>query len=215
MRDIERRQAADEDVHCIVLDVDDFKSISTHLGLHGGDATLVALGATLEQRLTGWFVARLGGDEFVAINHRGLHPSEEGLLTVVDVGEVRPGGGHQMLSLSLGASTVFDGRGDADTLLMEASSALQRAKKGGKQRLVIADDALRKEESRRQEIAANAHKALTSGEIVAWGQPILDLRTDRPTGIELLARWQRARRLEMPNAFVYGLAAAPMTLSPA
>ncbi|MEM7095753.1 MAG: bifunctional diguanylate cyclase/phosphodiesterase [Actinomycetota bacterium] len=202
IREIERLLADGSSVHCVIADVDDFKGINTHLGHHGGDAALVALGEALQRRLKSWFVGRLGGDEFIAINRRGLHPSEEGLLLTIDVGEVGSGLGPQILSLSLGGSSIGP-TGTADELLSEASAALRRAKALGKQRLSLADDTLRDEESDRERIAGRAHQALREGEIVAWGQPIYDLTSHRPAGVELLARWpQPDGGMEMPADFV-------------
>lgn len=202
IREIERRLGIGESVHLIVADVDDFKAINTHLGHHGGDAALQALAIALQARLKGWYIARLGGDEFVAVHRRGLHPSEEGLLTAIDVGEVGPGHGPQILSLSMGASST-DGSASPDQLLMEASAALQQAKRLGKQRLVVADDELREQETHRQTLAALAHTALVDNDIIAWGQPIFDLSSGKIAGIELLARWPRPDgTIEMPSDFV-------------
>lgn len=202
IREISRRLDSGDRVHCIVADVDDFKAINTHLGHHGGDAALVALADALTMRLKGWYVARLGGDEFLAVHRRGLHPSEEGLLTSINVGEVGEGRGPQILSLSLGGtSSTRDST--PDQLLTEASAALRRAKALGKQRMIVADDLLRDDESQRERLAGRAQLALRNAEIIAWGQPIFDLGTGRPAGVELLARWpQRDGTMELPGDFV-------------
>ncbi len=202
IREIERRLKTDEAVHCIVVDVDDFKAINTHLGHHGGDEALVALGDALRTRLKGWYVARLGGDEFIAINRRGLHPSEEGAITTIDVGRVGTTRGRRIISLSIGASSI-DRTGSPDQLLTEASAALRRAKSLGKRRMIVADDELRSDEHDRQHLAAQAHLALQHGDIIAWGQPIFELSDAEPAGIELLARWpQPDGHIEMPGSFV-------------
>lgn len=202
IREIERRLKTDKAVHCIVVDVDDFKAINTHLGHHGGDEALVAVGDALRTRLKGWYVARLGGDEFIAINRRGLHPSEEGAITTIDVGRVGTTRGRRIISLSIGASSI-DRTGSPDRLLTEASAALRRAKSLGKRRMIVADDELRSDEHHRQHLAAQAHLALQQGDIVAWGQPIFDLSDAAPAGIELLARWpQSDGHMEMPSSFV-------------
>ena len=45
--------------------------------------------------------------------------------------------------------------------------------------------------------------ALTAGEIIAWGQPIVDLRTGEMEGVELLAQWpQPDGTVAMPGDFV-------------
>lgn len=202
IREIERRLQTDEEVHCIVVDVDDFKAINTHLGHHGGDEALVALAGALQSRLKGWYVARLGGDEFIAINRRGLHPSEEGAITTIDVGRVGAARGQRIISLSIGASSI-DRSGSPDQLLTDASAALRQAKSLGKRRMIVADDDLRSDEHDRQHLAAQAHLALQHGEIVAWGQPIYELSDARPVGVELLARWpQPDGQIEMPGSFV-------------
>jgi len=202
IREIQVRLAHKEDVHCVIADVDNFKAINTHLGHHGGDAALQALAEELQSRLPGWYLARLGGDEFVAINRRGLHPSEEGMLTTVDLGKFGPSGGRQLLSLSIGASSIRPD-GTPDQLLTEASAALRQAKTLGKRRVVIADDEIRFEEEARQRLAARAHAALQDQEIVSWGQPIFDLPSGRAVGVELLARWpQPDGRIERPDDFV-------------
>ena len=202
IREIERRLKTDEQVHCIVVDIDDFKAINTHLGHHGGDAALIAVADALRTRLKGWYVARLGGDEFIAINRRGLHPSEEGAITTIDVGRVGTTRGRRIIGLSIGASST-DRSGSPDQLLTEASAALRRAKSLGKRRMIVADDELRSDEHDRQDLAARAHVALQNGDIIAWAQPIFELGDARPVGVELLARWpQPDGRIEMPGTFV-------------
>ncbi len=202
IREIEHRLATDEMVHCIIVDVDDFKTINTHLGHHGGDEALAALAEALRTRLKGWYVARLGGDEFIAINRRGLHPSEESAITTIDVGRVGATRGRSIISLSIGA-TSSDGSGSPDQLLTEASAALRLAKSLGKRRMIVADDILRSDEQDRQHLAARAHLALQHGEIIAWAQPIFELADARAVGVELLARWpQSDGSIEMPNNFV-------------
>lgn len=202
IREIERRLAAGERVHCVIADVDDFKALNTHLGHHGGDAALLGLADALQRHLRSWYIARLGGDEFVAINRRGLHPSEESGLMTIDVGEVGTERSRRILSLSLGASSI-EPPGTPDELLTEAGAALRLAKDLGKRRMIVADDVLRDHEDDRQRLAARAHQAIADGEIIAWGQPIFDLTAQRPAGIELLARWPQASgEMEMPGAFV-------------
>ncbi len=199
--ELDRRAAAGEETHVVICDLDDFKWINTHLGHHHGDEALRQLARAMADQLDGWFLARLGGDEFLAINNRCLTTEEQDGITSIVLDHNGPL--ERRMAMSLGSTWRPAGDVDPEALLAEASLALQEAKKKGKAQMVTATADLMRAEIERHSLADRVQLALERNEIVAWAQPIVDMRTGRPAGAELLARWPQADgSTAMPDTFV-------------
>jgi diguanylate cyclase (GGDEF)-like protein len=132
-----------------IVDVDHFKTINDTYGHATGDAVLrhIALHGQAVLRCTDLF-GRYGGDEFVAIL------PETDLLTAaaiaerlrVAVGEAAPGafglvGGVPAVTVSIGVASVAAGGQGIDELIAQADQALYTAKRAGRNRTRVADEA--------------------------------------------------------------------------
>lgn len=189
-------------VHCLFADLDDFKQLNDTYGYEFGDNALRITASHLTAHLPGdWAVARFGGDEFVAI---GLTPPDTSRL--IDLHLPLPanrGGASIAHRLSVGLTAVPVAQATASVLFREAASALRSAKSLGKHRVVVMTDAQRVADDERTRLGARIGHALEAGEIIAWGQPIVDLNTGHTEGVELLARWpQPDGTIVMPADFV-------------
>lgn len=132
----------DNDLSCIMLDVDGFKSVNDTHGHQIGDRLLVLVAVTIAGTLrTSDIVARYGGDEFIALlPQTGSEAAgalarrikerfqQELATTLPDV--------HVTLSLGI-ASLQGSHAADAETLVRAADDAMYQAKLGGKNRVVL------------------------------------------------------------------------------
>jgi diguanylate cyclase (GGDEF)-like protein len=125
----------------VVYDLDEFKSVNDDLGHDRGDAVLRDTAHLLRRHLRAFdLVYRLGGEEF-AVVLPGLGVSEAADIAQrqrESIEEARPGG--VGITISGGVASA---RGCAvawDTLFQRADAALLRAKREGRNRVVIAAD---------------------------------------------------------------------------
>lgn len=125
----------------VVLDIDHFKEVNDHHGHAAGDAALSDLAAILRFELRGHdSVFRFGGEEFVILADIGTHEAlarfSERIRTAVFQSLQGPGG---PITISLGAA-MYAGEQHWQDWFSRADAALYRAKSGGRNSCVIADD---------------------------------------------------------------------------
>ncbi len=188
--------------YCAFVDVDDFKQLNDNYGYLIGDIALRAVGETLLERFPpGWVVCRFGGDEFVGVGDTGDFDPRSLIEARISI---EPHEGLVLSQpLSVGMTSIPAARASADRLFREAAAALRQAKRLGKHQAVQMTDTLRVAESDNVRLGSRAEAALENREIVPWAQPIVNLRTGQPAGMELLARWPQADgSMIMPSQFV-------------
>jgi diguanylate cyclase (GGDEF)-like protein len=130
----------------LILDIDEFKVVNDRYGHDAGDRVLRAVGASLlEQLRPDDLVARMGGEEFavflpdtgaaagVSVAER-LRAAIAGLRTPANDGVIA-------VTTSIGVCAAPGGDLDIDEALAAADDALYRAKRAGRDRVVLADDA--------------------------------------------------------------------------
>jgi diguanylate cyclase (GGDEF)-like protein len=122
-------------------DIDDFKNVNDTLGHAVGDRVLRTVGERISAALrTSDTVARISGDEFVAIID-GVKPNGVGLITEKvrrAVARPLPLGKEQLrVTVSLGVSLYPLHSRNVDGLLNLADEAMYRAKKAGKDAVLI------------------------------------------------------------------------------
>ncbi|MGH2903185.1 MAG: diguanylate cyclase [Solirubrobacteraceae bacterium] len=125
---------------CLVLcDVDGFKQVNDQHGHDRGDAVLRDIAYELRKRLRSFeLVYRLGGEEFLTVlpgidAQAGVEVAEH-LREAVE--QTRPTG--IPITISLGVSAACGAEVDYDTLFKTADEALYQAKRGGRNRVVVA-----------------------------------------------------------------------------
>jgi len=132
-------------VACLVIDVDNFKTINDTLGHDAGDQLLRALAVRL-----GWhmsprdILARTGGDEFTAMlagvtdeNH--LRFIASAMMSAASV-PIAVDGGSVDVRISVGIALSPDDADDVESLRRAADEAMYTAKRGGGSRLAFAGD---------------------------------------------------------------------------
>lgn len=179
-----------------VLNLDGLSAVNDRFGHRGGDAVLVAVAGALRAALPeGGGVFRLGGDEFVLV----VPPGRVATLAVVEAARAAatgatasvPGMGQVSLSATCGVHDAPVG-GDPMVAVGLASSALQAARRAGRDRTVVWSEDLAADDRRRDLVAARLRQALGSQALEVHLQPVVDVRTGRVVGFEALSRWSDA-----------------------
>ncbi len=127
------------DAALILLDVDRFEAINDAHGHAAGDAVLVEIAQRMRPLLRRTDVlARFGGEEFAVLLPGRDASAARGLAEALREDEVRlPGGGRVAVSASFGVATGTRDAAGWPALLAAADAALYRAKRGGRDRVVL------------------------------------------------------------------------------
>jgi diguanylate cyclase (GGDEF)-like protein/PAS domain S-box-containing protein len=209
LREALENAAGDGTVAVAVCDVDQFKAINDVYGHAVGDHVLRVVGERLRQTVRAEdTVGRLGGDEYLVIAeglhgqqafHEFLRRLERRLAEPIRLED------HELaVTISVGLSGW--GAGDdrsAQTLLHEADEAMYAAKRQGRGNTLLFAGDVRKRVMRRLAIRAELHRASNERQFVLHYQPVVDIDTGRPRGVEALLRWDHdVLGSVSPNEFV-------------
>lgn len=216
-------KAAHEDEKFAVLfvDLDRFKRINDTLGHSVGDELLKEVASRLERctRSTdsvsrfgpghddGIQLARLGGDEFV-IQLYGID-SEETVSAIASriIAVLTPPfscEGHQfVVTPSIGIAMYPQDGLTAEELLMNADSAMYRAKFAGRNNFQFFSETMRSKSLHRLDLENELRKALDTGQFELYFQPKADAETWTLVGAEALLRWEHPERgIITPGEFI-------------
>lgn len=127
----------------VYLDIDGFKSINDSFGHSAGDETLRAFATVLRAHArAGDLVCRSGGEEFCLVLPRtdafSARLIAERIKDAVSAARLGP---RADLTVSAGVATAESSSGEVDDLLQRADEALLRAKRAGRDRVVVAHPA--------------------------------------------------------------------------
>jgi len=124
------------------MDLDNFKNINDTVGHSAGDEALIVLAGLIKDTLRAEdFVFRLGGDEVAVLldgrtGEESL-PAAERLLAALENRCFEVGGRVFTLTFSIGLKEI-DGSLTINELMSQVDNAMYRAKKQGKNRVVVA-----------------------------------------------------------------------------
>jgi diguanylate cyclase (GGDEF)-like protein/PAS domain S-box-containing protein len=195
-------------VAVLFCDLDHFKVVNDSQGHTRGDDLLQAVAERLAAVVRpGDTIARFGGDEFVvlaedlSVEHEAVTLAErlsDALAEpfVVDDAEV-------VVTVSIGISLGSGDRNDAESLIRNADAAMYHAKAKGRARAEVFDDAMRARAVERHQIETSLRRAVSRHQLQVHYQPMIDLRTQRVSGVEALVRWKHPTRgLLYPATFM-------------
>jgi diguanylate cyclase (GGDEF)-like protein len=173
-----------------------------------GDDLLFQVGSRIRTCLkTRDVVARLGGDEFaVLLEHvpdaAAARRIAEHVLSELQT-PFRLGAREIFTSASIGIAMAGTHYRQPEELLRDADSAMYHAKDGGRHRVALFDDRLRREALSLLRMESDLRHALARHEFVPFYQPIVALADGRVMGYEALLRWNHPERgLLLPQDFL-------------
>lgn len=177
-----------------IVDLDGFKPINDLFGRRAGDDILVQVGmrlrAAMEASAT---VARIGSDEFAVLFPLVFSESAaiERAHMLIDIlsAPYDVGDRSARLSASVGCSLFHSGEDTTDALLDKAETALYHAKRSGRSRVVVYSREMEEAARRVTHVEQSLRRAVSTGEVEPWFQPIVSMWDRSVLGFEALARW--------------------------
>lgn len=195
-------------VAVMIIDLDRFKNINDALGHAAGDRLLREAAERLASCVRAAdTLARLGGDEFVLIlPDMDDHSTAERVARRVCELFTRPfrlDGQEHFVTASIGITLFPDDSDDSQELLRNADLAMYKAKERGRNGFAFFTQDINEKLQRRLTIEGKLRRALGNDELLLHYQPILDLASNRPQGVEALVRWRDSQgRFIMPGEFI-------------
>ena len=180
----------------LLFDIDRFQRVNDTFGPLVGDHIVQEFAERLRTTLgSKAFFARLGGDEFAALLAPMRSVQEASIFAdhlAALVSEPFNVSGHEFfLTVSIGVSLAPTDGADAETLLKNAGSALDRAKlRGGNAHEFYTAD-MNAKALERLTLESRLRRALERDELRLFYQPQKDMVSGRIVGAEALMRWQQ------------------------
>ncbi|MFO7705685.1 MAG: EAL domain-containing protein [Halopseudomonas sp.] len=205
---IQRAAAQPLALAVLYIDLDRFKAINDSLGHAIGDEVL----RQAARRLAGCCaeadtLARLSGDEFLLITADrqadAVRELGEHICARMRAPVVLEDGREIYIGASVGfACYPLDGDSSAD-LVRNADAAMDTAKSTGRDQVCGYSRAMTEEARQRFELERGLHKALENGEFELHYQPLIQVRSRRAYGVEVLLRWRHPQHgLIPPDQFI-------------
>ncbi|MGH8309761.1 MAG: putative bifunctional diguanylate cyclase/phosphodiesterase, partial [Steroidobacteraceae bacterium] len=193
-RALARATRTETQLALLYIDIDNFKNINDSRGHGSGDGLLRLIAQRLRNAVTERdLVVRMGGDEFVVIatgvnDRAAIEAIGERLMAALGT-PFEVDGATFTLTVSLGASVYPEDGLDLEVLLKHADIALYQAKDRGRNNLqfFVADMNVRLME--RVALEQALRRAIGTEQIYIEYQPIVDVATAVPLGLEALLRW--------------------------
>jgi diguanylate cyclase (GGDEF)-like protein/PAS domain S-box-containing protein len=192
----------------LFIDLDRFKLINDTLGHGAGDRLLKEATRRLQACLRpGDTVGRFGGDEFGAILADLAKPGDASLVAqkIIDaLAQPFQLDGHESYVTASIGITLFPTDGDeAGTLIMNADTAMYRAKEQGRNTYQYFTREMNERAMQRVKMEASLRRAIERSEFLLHYQPKVRLQGGQVCGLEALLRWQNPDRgLVPPMEFI-------------
>ena len=199
-----------------IIDLDDFKRINDTFGHNIGDEFIKIVCSRLLKilrssdnvaRMFEDRIARMGGDEFVVLlqNLNNVLDASHIAKRILDgLSHVYEIGGHEIfITASIGIA-AFPGDGkDSDDLIKNADTALNHAKKTGKNKFQFYSKSMNEAALEFLTMETNLRRAIERQELLLYYQPKVDIATRKIIGMEALVRWKTDKEgLISPAKFI-------------
>jgi diguanylate cyclase (GGDEF)-like protein len=187
------------------LDCDDFRLINSSWGYEVGNKLLVAIADRLKNLLQPTdFLARLGADEFCFVrkNVSSLVEIKQLASEILGAfqGPFKIDDRNIFVTASLGLALDHPRYEQAEQIIQDANTAMQRAKAIGPGRYHSFDIQMQEDVQERLQIHQDLYYSLVKREMVVSYQPIVDLQTGHIHSLESQVTWHHPQRGLMPSA---------------
>ncbi len=182
-------------VALVFFSIDDLKRVNNSLGFAVGDAVIEGYAEHIRSTIPDNAIAgRFGGDEFmVALADIGgyeeaiaiAHNLKSGLNKTLTIGNRK-----LSVTSSMGVALPETFEISGTDLIRDAHIAIQEAKKQGGNTISRFDSNLFDSAERKFSLEEDLRRAIDNDEIGIHLQPVFDLDTREPVGLEALMRWQ-------------------------
>ena len=182
-------------VSVIFIDLDNFKTINDSLGHTAGDELLkIVAGRMVACVRSTDTVVRLGGDEFVIVLvDLPARPDEisESLdrIRAAIAEPITLEERSLYVTCSMGVATYPNDGPDPDTLLMNADTAMYKAKDSGRDSVQFYTAEMNARVREKLALQQELRNGLARSEFTLLFQPQVDIRTGRIFAVEALVRW--------------------------
>lgn len=204
---IDRARRSEETIAVFFLDLDRFKQVNDSLGHDAGDKLLATVAERLISTLrTDDTVARLGGDEFVILleSYRSIeHISAIAKKVINTIDQPMMLNGQVVsVSTSIGVAIYPTDATNTTDLLKHADLAMYHAKESGRNNFQFFAESMNQKAKLRLVKESQLKQALINKEFVNFYQPIVDAKTSKVVGFELLLRWMSKDGMVSPMEFI-------------
>lgn len=191
-----------------MIDLDRFKPVNDQYGHLAGDHVLKEVAERLVAALPdAQILARYGGDEFVVVyKYDGELKADEVIARkIIEVlaNTMSVEGQTLQVGATIGSAVYPDDARSEEGLIAKADLALRRGKSQGIGGAVAYNTYMDIDPDARSRLEAELRNAISSGELVPYFQPVVDIRTGKAQGFEVLCRWNHPTRgLLQPQEFI-------------
>ncbi len=198
---VDNAEGSEGETAVVLLDIERFSFLNETMGYDAGTDLLKSIGSRLKEMLTlredGYksVVGRFGADEFACLipaipNEDALQEFVQGLKAAVE-DPFLVGGRELFIKASIGVAWHPAHGPDARSVFRCAEAALHRSMRRLQSGITYYHSEMRYRARHKFDMEAELRKAIDSGQISAYFQPQLCLRSGRLAGVEALARWTR------------------------